>query len=119
MSYDIRLKDLKTGKTLHANSKHNFRGGTYALGGNTELWLNVTYNYAKHYYKVIDEEKGIRFLYGKSGKESIPILEKAIAQLGDDVDKDYWKDTEGNAKVALEQLLAMAKMRPKGIWDGD
>lgn len=37
----------------------------------------------------------------------------------DDVDTDYWKPTEGNAKRALLQLLAMAKIRPDGIWDGD
>lgn len=49
----------------------------------------------------------------------IQILENAINQLGDDVDPDYWEPTEGNAKRALLKLLAMAKMRPDGIWDGD
>lgn len=28
-------------------------------------------------------------------------------------------DTKGNAKRALLQLLAMARMRPDGVWDGD
>ena len=47
-------------------------------------------------------------------------LEKAIAALGDDVDdSDYWNATEGNAKRALYGLLAFAKMRPDGVWDGD
>jgi hypothetical protein len=54
-----------------------------------------------------------------TGADSIPILEKAIAQLGDDVDEDYWEPTEGNAKRALSQLLALAKMRPDGVWTGD
>lgn len=40
----------------------------------------------------------------------------AIAELHDDVDPDYWKATEGNAKRALLQLLAMARMRPDGVW---
>lgn len=31
----------------------------------------------------------------------------------------YWEATEGNAKRALLQLLAMARMRPDGVWDGD
>lgn len=45
---------------------------------------------------------------------------KAIAALGDDVDdSDYWHATEGNAKRALYGLLAFAKMRPDGVWDGD
>lgn len=48
------------------------------------------------------------------------MLEKAISALGDDVDdSDYWHATEGNAKRALYGLLALAKMRPDGVWDGD
>jgi hypothetical protein len=43
----------------------------------------------------------------------------AIAKLNDDVDQNYWKPTEGNAKKALTQLLALAKMRPDGVWRGD
>ena len=54
-----------------------------------------------------------------TGAESIPVLEKAAAALGDDVDPDYWTATEGNAKRPLLQLIAMAKMRPDGVWDGD
>ena len=58
-------------------------------------------------------------IYGMSGAESIPVLEKAISVLGDDTDSDYWTATEGNAKKPLFQLLSMAKMRPDGIWSGD
>ena len=83
------------------------------------MWLNITDNYSKFYRKVIDEEKGIRFIYGKTGAESIPILEKAIDRLNDDADEDYWKATEGNAKRALYGLLTFARLRPDGIWDGD
>ena len=65
-------------------------------------------------------EEGIRAIYGKTGAESIPMLEKAIAALGDDVDNnDYWHATEGNAKRALCGLLAFARMRPDGVWEGD
>ena len=96
------------------------RGGTYAMYGTTELWLNVTYNYAKIFYREdVFGEEGIRSIYGKTGLESIPMLEKAIAALGNDVSSDYWEPTEGNAKRALINLLTMAKMRPDGIWDGD
>jgi hypothetical protein len=94
------------------------RGGTYAVGGEQRAHLNVTYNYAKHYYRVLGE-KGIRTIYDLSGAESIPLLKDAISKLGDDVDPDYWASTEGNAKVALQQLLALAQMRPDGIWEGD
>ena len=48
------------------------------------------------------------------------MLKKAISALDDDVDdSDYWHATEGNAKRALYGLLAFAKMRPDGVWDGD
>ena len=54
-----------------------------------------------------------------SGAQSIPILQDAINKLGNDVDDDYWKSTEGNAKRALCQLLSFAQMRPDGVWNGD
>jgi hypothetical protein len=62
---------------------------------------------------------GIRSIYGMSGAESIPVLKKAIELLGDDVSGNYWDATEGNAKKALIQLLALAQMRPDGLWSGD
>ena len=48
-----------------------------------------------------------------------PLLDRAISMRGDDVDDDYWKPTEGNAKRALCQLRALAQMRPDGLWVGD
>ena len=92
----------------------------YAMAGTTELWLNVTYNYSKHYYRSdVFGEKGIRSIYGLTGAESIPVLERAISALGDDVASDYWLPTEGNAKRPLTQLLAMAQLRLDGVWKGD
>ena len=118
MSYDIRLNDPVTGEVIELDSPHQMRGGTYAIGGTSEAWLNVTYNYGKHYYRVFGEG-GIRTIYGMTGAESIPVLKLAIDALGDDVSTDYWEATEGNAKRALCQLLAFAQMRPDGVWDGD
>ena len=54
-----------------------------------------------------------------TGAESIPVLERAISALGDDVASDYWIPTEGNAKRPLTQLLAMAQLRLDGVWKGD
>ena len=56
------------------------------------------------------------YLNGKTGAETIEPLKKIIASLKDDVDEDYWKATEGNAKRALCGLLAFAQMRPDGVW---
>lgn len=119
MSYDIYLTDPVTKKPLELEQPHFMSGGTLAPYGTKELWLNITYNYSKIFYKVIDSEKGIRYIYGKTGAETIPVLKKAIRQLKDDTSYDYWEATEGNAKQALCQLLAMAELRPDGVWDGD
>jgi hypothetical protein len=118
MSYDISLQDPITKETIEFDEPHQIAGGTYAIGGTCEAWLNVTYNYAPHFKKALGEN-GIRTIYGMTGAESIPMLQDAISKLGDDVDPDYWKPTEGNAKKALCGLLAFAQMRLDGIWDGD
>lgn len=118
MGYDIELREPVGKNLIEFETEHYMRGGTYAVGGTREAWLNVTYNYAKHYSRVFGE-KGIRTIYGMTGAESIPVIKAAMAQLKDDVSEDYWEPTEGNAKKALAQLLAFAQMRPDGIWDGD
>ena len=115
-------------------------GGTYCLGGTTELHLNVTYNYANWYYHdgtfadKKEDSKGIRTIYGMSGAESIPVLKKAIfflESLNKDISEEerkkceeqgatgYWMPTRANAIRPLYQLLAMAQIRPDGIWEGD
>lgn len=118
MSYDLRLIDKKTKKTLQLKEKHNLKGGTYEIGGTSYAWLNVTYNYSSFFYQIFGE-KGIRTLYGMNGKDSISVLEDGISKLGDDVSDDYWKATEGNAKSALKNLLILAKACPDGVWEGD
>lgn len=139
MSYDIELVDPITRETLELDAPHHMRGGTYAIGGTTRAHLNVTYNYAGHFFRVFEglsaprdnapewmrmnsagpQVHGVRTIYGLTGAESLPILDRAIAQLGDDVHADYWRPTEGNAKRALLQLRALATMRPDGMWTGD
>ena len=56
MSYDISLKDPVTKKTIELNEPHFMRGGTYAIGGTKELWINVTYNYGPYYYEATDKD---------------------------------------------------------------
>ena len=140
MSYDISLCDPITGETLETESTHMMTGGTYAIGGTRELWLNVTYNYAKWYYRpgvfpvAEGESKGIRTIYGLTGAESIPVLKKAIdtlKKLNEDISEEerielekhgttgYWMPTKENAIRPLCQLLAIAQMRPDGVWEGD
>lgn len=193
MSYDISLVDPVTKETLHTKTNHDMRGGIYALGGTTELWLNITWNYAHYYYEAtngdkrfaheevtgytdgkpdgVETEYGIRGIYGKTGAESVPMLEDMIKRIegkyknesgewkigrrkrgvvydeygyrtkmsileaarsnikytvkeeeydiseGDT--SDYWEETAANALRPLHQLIAMAQIRPDGVWDGD
>lgn len=118
MSYDISLLDPVTREVLELDEPHHMRGGTYAIGGTTAAHLNITYNYAPFYYREFGE-KGIRSIYGMTGADSIPVIQAAAAKLGDELSDNYWDATEGNAKRPLFQLIALAKMRPDGIWDGD
>ena len=47
MSYDITLNDPVTKEPIQIKDAHFMQGGTYQMGGCTELWLNITYNYSK------------------------------------------------------------------------
>lgn len=135
MSYDIYLKDPVTKEVIEFDEKHEMKGGMYAIGGTKEAWLNITYNYSKWYYKEdVFGKKGIRTIYGMSGAESIPVIKKAIKGLEsskEDLSNEekqayiennvsgYWLPVKENTIKPLYQLLAMAQMRPDGIWEGD
>lgn len=135
MSYDISLVDPVTKETLVADTPHQMRGGTYAIGGTDEMWLSVTYNYGRWYRKdYAFGENGIRSINGLSGAESIPVLKKAITGLEESKEElpeeeinqcleqgvsGYWMPTKENAIRPLYQLLAMAQMRPDGVWESD
>ena len=118
MSYDIYLLEPVGGQIVHFDEPHDLAGGTRVLGGTTEAWLNVTYNYSDILRRVLGQ-KGIRGLYGRTAGETIPQLRGAIGQLAPDYSEDYWEPTEGNVKRALLSLLALAERRPDAVWDGD
>jgi hypothetical protein len=112
MSWDISLCD-DNGETVLFDKPLHFSGGTYAVGGTSEAWLNVTYNYSAIFYRVIDAEQGIRILDGMTAQDSLSLLATAFGKLDYDYERrDYWEPTEGNAKQALIQLLAMACIVP-------
>ena len=97
MSYDISLTDPVTHKTLTCETPHFMHGGTYALNGTTELWLNVTCNYSDYYrYEKEDGSKtSIHDINNMSALESIPVLENLIEK----INKEY-KDENGEWKTA-------------------
>lgn len=124
MSWDFDLCDPVTKKVLETEEKHKIKGGTYCVGGTTEMTFNITYNYSNIINRKmkelgICEEDSYSYAYyldGKTGAETIEPLKRIISSLKDNIDKDYWKATEGNAKRALCGLLAFAQLRPDGIW---
>lgn len=98
MSYDIYLTDPVSGATLELDDPHFMRGGTYQVGGTSECWLNITYNYAPYYYKATEgdsrfqdetgKDRGIRGIYGKTGAASIPMLNDMICRIKEAYTKD-------------------------------
>jgi hypothetical protein len=116
MSYDLGLFN-KEGKVFQSDLIQE--GGTQVLGGTRATILNITYNYAHWYYKYLSPRKGLRWLYGKTGKQCIKRLEEAVKKLGTKTNNDYWKDTKGNAGFALNILLKWAKEFPEGVFNGD
>lgn len=118
MSYDIYLTDPVTGETLRTREPHYIAGGSFTFGDTTELWLNITWNYAPFYYRVFGDA-GIRTIYGMRGKVSLPLFDWAVRSLRENRDPNYWTATEGNARAALLDLAAFAKLEPNGVWRGD
>lgn len=121
MSYDIQLVDRDTFKTIQLPIKHVMIGGTYAADYDkvtgtftpkpiSEAHLNITYNYSRYYYEAteddprfttVDDDKvimvrcGIRAIYGKTGGESIEMLEDMIRRIKDKYYKNGdWITTE-------------------------
>ena len=118
MSYDIDLNDPETSEPFVLDVPLDVVGGTVEFGGTTSTSFNITYNYSKILYKVMDG--GIRSLYGKTSAETIDVLERAINQLDKSTATDnYWEATEGNVAVQLEQILFVSRQFPHGVWNGD
>jgi len=118
MSYDIDLLD-NSGKHFQLGEPHE-EGGTYQVGGTKDTTLNITYNYGWYYYEYLDKEKGIRWLYGRKGKDCIERLKAAIKHFENEpVHTDYWANTPGNCIRPLKTLLRWCEQFPEGTFKGD
>ena len=145
MSYDIFLVD-NVGNTL-VSKRIIQEGGTQVMGGTSQCQLSITYNYSTLYRLTIDDEKGLKWLNGKTANDTIKRLKDAVITLGtrqyqrpvDNCDKcgftigvgeglsdpfidsnqryDYWAPTPGNAGHALNILLRWAMEYPNGEWN--
>ena len=116
MSWDIFLNCPHCGRSLPV--ENHTEGGTYAVGGTDAAILNVTYNYGKHFREGIGYTDGFReWLDGKRASEVAEQLTQAVAQLGTQVEDDYWQATAGNAGHALSILLGWARKHPDGVFE--
>ena len=103
------------GKTEPVEVRAHSEGGTYVLGGIDEATLNITYNYGGLFRKHLHPD-GLQWLDDKRAKDTIKALESAVRKLGTKQDRNYWKETPGNAGHALSILLKWAKQHPRAKW---
>lgn len=84
---------------------------------------NCTYNVAGMFRLALDNEHGIMALDGKTGRELIPILERAVSRIRhQDNAAAYrkmnpangWGSHEGAAET-LERILAACRRHPKAL----
>jgi len=108
MNYNIALRDPISNNILRLHNGDQM----------CEATLSITYNYSKYFERLFGES-GIRKIYGLRGYDSIPILEKAISELNNYSEKDWWEPTEDGVKIALKHLLILAVTWPSGIWFGN
>lgn len=118
MSYDISLVE-PDGSIADLGSEAPC-GGTHVMGGTTKAEFNITYNYAPLLYEYIDPLLGVRWLYGRSGRDTAPrLLEAVLAIPPSPPSIDYWAPTPGNVRAAIKALLDMAIACPDAVWEGD
>ena len=85
--------------------------------------FNVTYNVSEMFYK--HNHEGIRYHYGKTGKEAIPLLldmysffllnKNFLETLNP---QNEWGSWESSTEVIHQMLLASASYADE-IWEGD
>ena len=119
MGYDISMID-SDGNTCKVQP-HTYCGSYKVSPPSDEAEIGITYNYSKFYRETIDEEEGVRWLYGKTGRECGTKLLNAVDVLGvyRGEDEDYWSATPGNAGRALMVLFKWAEGNLDGVFRGD
>jgi hypothetical protein len=115
MSYWITLTDADGVVEVPAHTE----GGIIEVGGSDFASISITYNYSKYFYEQLDPERGIQWLYGKTGAEVIEALTTAVTTLGTETSNNYWDATPGNAGQSLDVLRQWALLHPTAVFSGD
>ena len=149
MSYGIYLQRQDSTRQINQISwKDMPYGGTYSIGNGyveeDDLYLNITYNFAWYFYKTIDGDLGIRWIYGKKASEVVDALRRAREEClsmaameevygkilsetwgkGEEynpekVANNYWYPCAAHAAKALEGLIKLAEIASDFTFNGD
>ena len=105
----VQVAPHQTGSVLEARVEN----GEVVAIDSVAATCCITFNYSRLY-----DLAGfyMRDMSGKKASETVESLQEAVKKLGTDRDKNYWKDTPGNAGAALETLLRWAKQHPDAEW---
>ncbi len=73
MGYTININDPETGSIIEIEEPHHIAGSTYTLGGDTRLYLDITWNYSPFYYRkeTLGESTAVRKDTGKGYMETV------------------------------------------------
>ena len=116
MGYDINYVD-EDGNNYKLKEHHKAGGNISSV---PETSISITYNYAKHYYAFLDAEEGIRWLYGRKGKDCVKRLKEATKLFEHlEPSDNYWENTIGNCNHVLKVLLSWCEEFPEGVFEGD
>ena len=113
MGWDIRLENPDG--TRPQVDRHQ-AGSTIMIGGSTEAWMNLTYNYSPYYYTYFPEDKGLKWLNDKPAGATIEMMQTVLDKLGDAPSDNYWESSAGNAGHALGILISWARQHPTAVW---
>ena len=91
-------------------------GGTQAVGGSTEAWVSITFNYAEVYFLFNFDLR--KTLDGKKASTVLPKLKKVWNKLKGckPFKNDYWAPTPGNAGVPIKLILGWAEQHPDAVF---
>lgn len=86
--------------------------------------LYTSYNYSWYFYHYLDKEQGLRFIYGKRGRDVLLFLLKMRQDLQGSpawltTEEDGWNHTVGNCIYFINQIIASCIKSPMGKWYGD
>lgn len=120
MGYCLEIIDPKTAKVIEVNKPHGIYGSIYC-NEETELVLNITYNYCKLFKELFGEE-GIYILHEKTSIECMNLVQNAIQKCVEiyevinfnNLDTNYWDATPSNVYKALISIFNLLTLGPYG-----